>query len=109
MLGAFNAGNGAMMFQANWVNAGIEDPSSAVKGKVKVIPFPVFEDGKGTNTEIFGGAVDGFYINQNTKHSKEAVEFLMYLSGDLVHKVSWLEPACQAGKQIHSTRPACPP
>ncbi|WP_338707483.1 extracellular solute-binding protein [Paenibacillus amylolyticus] len=83
MLGAFNAGNGAMMFQANWVNAGIEDPSSAVKGKVKVIPFPVFEDGKGTNTEIFGGAVDGFYINQNTKHPKEAVEFLMYLSEQL--------------------------
>jgi raffinose/stachyose/melibiose transport system substrate-binding protein len=73
-----------MMFQANWVNAGIEDPSSsAVKGKVKVIPFPVFEDGKGTSTEIFGGAVDGFYISQTTKHPKEATEFLMYLSEQL--------------------------
>lgn len=83
MLGAFNAGNGAMMFQANWVNAGIEDPSSAIKGKVKVIPFPVFEDGKGKDTEIFGGAVDGFYISKNTSHPKEAVEFLMYLSEQL--------------------------
>lgn len=83
MLGAFNAGNGAMMFQANWVNAGIEDESSAVKGKVKVIPFPVFEDGKGKNTEIFGGAVDGFYVSSTTKHPKEAVEFLMYLSEQL--------------------------
>lgn len=83
MLGAFNAGSGAMMVQANWVNAGIEDPSSAVKGKVKVIPFPVFEDGKGKGTEIFGGAVDGFYISKNTKHPKETVEFLMYLSEKL--------------------------
>lgn len=83
MLGAFNAGSGAMMFQANWVNAGIEDPSSATKGKVQVVPFPVFEDGKGTATEIFGGAVDGFYISSTTKHPKEAAEFLMYLSEQL--------------------------
>lgn len=83
MLGAFNAGNGAMMFQANWVNAGIEDASSAVKGKVQLVPFPVFEDGKGNDTEIFGGAVDGFYISKNTKYPKEAVEFLMYLSEQL--------------------------
>lgn len=83
MLGAFNAGNGAMMFQANWVNAGIEDPASASKGNVKVIPFPVFEDGKGTATEIFGGAVDGFFISSKTKHPKEAVEFLKYLSEQL--------------------------
>ncbi|MRN54922.1 extracellular solute-binding protein [Paenibacillus monticola] len=83
MLGAFNAGNGAMMVQANWVNAGIEDPSSAVKGKVKVIPFPVFEDGKGKSTEIFGGAVDGFYISKKTNHPKETVDFLMYLSEQL--------------------------
>jgi raffinose/stachyose/melibiose transport system substrate-binding protein len=83
MLGAFNAGNGAMMFQANWVNAGIEDPASASKGNVKVIPFPVMEDGKGTATEIFGGAVDGFFISSKTKHPKEAVEFLKYLSEQL--------------------------
>ncbi|MBM6995735.1 extracellular solute-binding protein [Paenibacillus sp. DXFW5] len=83
MLGAFNAGSGAMMFQANWVNAGIEDPSSATKGKVQVIPFPVFEDGKGKATEIFGGAVDGFYVSSTTKHPKEAVDFLMYLSEQL--------------------------
>ncbi|PZD95266.1 ABC transporter substrate-binding protein [Paenibacillus sambharensis] len=83
MLGAFNAGNGAMMVQANWVNAGIEDPSSAVKGKVKVIPFPVFEDGKGDKTEIFGGAVDGFYVSKTTKHPEAAVEFLKYLSEQL--------------------------
>ncbi|WP_239613487.1 extracellular solute-binding protein [Cohnella mopanensis] len=83
MLGAFNAGNGAMMFQANWVNAGIEDPSTATKGKVKVIPFPIFEDGKGSAAELFGGGVDGFYVSSSTKHPKEAAEFLAYLSEQL--------------------------
>ncbi|MCI3922885.1 extracellular solute-binding protein [Paenibacillus sp. TRM 82003] len=83
MLGAFNAGNGAMMVQANWVNAGIEDPSSATRGKVEVIPFPVFEDGQGKGTEIFGGGVDGFYVSSATKHPEEAIEFLKYLSEQL--------------------------
>lgn len=83
MLDAFYAGQGAMIFQANWVNAGIEDVSSASRGKVQVIPFPVFEDGKGRVTEIFGGAVDGFYVSSKTKYPKEAVEFLTYLSQEL--------------------------
>lgn len=83
MLGAFNAGNGAMMFQANWVNAGIEDPSSATKGKVVVVPFPVFEDGKGTVNEFFGGSSDGFYISSSTKYPDEAYQFLLYLSEQL--------------------------
>ncbi|MFB9327777.1 extracellular solute-binding protein [Paenibacillus aurantiacus] len=83
MLGAFNAGNGAMMVQANWVNGGIEDASSAVKGKVQVVPFPIFEDGKGKNTEIFGGGQDGFYVSNSSKYQKEAVEFLTYLSMEL--------------------------
>jgi len=83
MLGAFNAGNAAMMFQANWVNAGIEDPSSATKGKVEVVPFPVFEDGKGTVGETFGGSSDGFYISSDSKHPEEAYQFLEYLSEQL--------------------------
>ncbi len=83
MLGAYNAGNAAMMFQANWVNAGIEDPSSATSGKVVVVPFPVFEDGKGTAHEFLGGSSDGFYISANTKHPDEAYQFLLYLSEQL--------------------------
>ncbi|HEX2927871.1 MAG TPA: extracellular solute-binding protein [Ruminiclostridium sp.] len=83
MLGAFNAGKGAMMFQANWVNAGIDDPASASKGKVEVIPFPVFEDGKGKATEFFGGGQDGFYVSSTTKSPEKTVQFLTYLSEQL--------------------------
>lgn len=80
MLGAFSGGKSAMMFQANWVNSPIEDPSAASSGKVVAVPFPLIKDGAGKITEFFGGGVDGFYINANTKHPKEAVEFLAYLS-----------------------------
>ncbi|MDR0638686.1 MAG: extracellular solute-binding protein [Spirochaetaceae bacterium] len=83
MLGAFNNGQGAMMFQANWINAGIEDRSSAVRGKVTAIPFPVFEGGKGKAGEFFGGGIDSYYIYSGTKHPKEAAQFLAWFSENL--------------------------
>lgn len=83
MLGAYNAANGAMMFQANWVNNGIEADTSKTKGNVEAIIFPVFADGKGKATEFFGGGQDGYYVSNSTKHPKEAVEFLVYLSQEL--------------------------
>lgn len=83
MLGSFNAANGAMMVQANWVNAGIEEDSSKTKGKVDTVIFPTFADGKGKSTEIFGGGQDGFYISKSTQHPKEAAQFLTYLSEEL--------------------------
>jgi Bacterial extracellular solute-binding protein. len=83
MLNAYNNEQGAMMFQANWVNAGIEDSSSKTKGHVKVVVFPVFSDGKGKASEFFGGGQDGFYVSANTKSPKDAVEFLTYLSEQL--------------------------
>ncbi|MDR3115305.1 MAG: extracellular solute-binding protein [Treponema sp.] len=83
MLGAFNNGQAAMMFQANWINAGIEDISSTIRGKVTVIPFPVFEDGKGKAGEFFGGGIDSYYIYSGTKYPKEAVQFLAWFSENL--------------------------
>ena len=80
MLGAFTQGKGAMMFQANWVNSAIEDQGSATSGKVEAVAFPLFKDGAGKITEFYGGGVDGYYINANTKHPKEAAEFLIFLS-----------------------------
>lgn len=80
MLGAFTGGNSAMMFQANWVNSPIEDKSAASSGKTVAVPFPLFKDGAGKATEFYGGGVDGFYVNANTKHPKEAAQFLIYLS-----------------------------
>jgi raffinose/stachyose/melibiose transport system substrate-binding protein len=83
MLGAFNNGDAAMMFQANWINAGIEADSSAVKGKVTAVKFPVFEGSVGTAAETFGGGIDSYYINSQTKYPKEAAEFLSFFSENL--------------------------
>ena len=83
MLAAFNAGKSAMLFQANWVNAGIEADDSKTKGNVDVVAFPIFKDGKGTATEFFGGGQDGYYVNNSTKNPKEAAEFLTYMSEEL--------------------------
>jgi raffinose/stachyose/melibiose transport system substrate-binding protein len=83
MLGAFNNGQAAMLYQGNWVDSGIET-SSATAGKVTVIPFPVFPDGKGTAADFYGGDVTpGYYINANTKNPKKAVEFLQFFNENL--------------------------
>ncbi len=83
MLGAFNNGNAAMLFQANWINAGIESESSAVAGKVVPVAFPVFEDGAGVAGEFFGGGIDSYYISANTEHPEEAAAFLAFFSENL--------------------------
>lgn len=83
MLASFNDARCAMMFQANWVNNGIEADNAKTKGNVEVVTFPVFKDGKGKATEFFGGGQDGFYVSSNTKSKKDAVEFLTYLSEEL--------------------------
>ncbi len=80
MVDGFAAGQGAMIFQANWVHPTFEDEEAVTNGKVKAIAFPVFEDGVGTATEFSGGGTDGYYINANTKHPKEVAEYLAYLS-----------------------------
>lgn len=80
MLGAFTGGNCAMMYQANWVNSPIQDDGAATKGKVTSVAFPVFKDGAGKAEEFSGGGQDSYYVNADTKHPKEAVEFLTYLS-----------------------------
>ncbi len=80
MVSGFAAGQGAMLFQANWIHPQLEDAEAVTSGKVKAIPFPVFADGAGAVTEFSGGGTDGYYINANTEHPKEAAEYLAYLS-----------------------------
>lgn len=80
MVDGFAAGQGAMVFQANWVHPAFEDAEAATSGKVKCISFPVIAGGAGDATQFSGGGTDGYYINANTEHPKEAAEYLMYLS-----------------------------
>lgn len=80
MIEGFAAGQGAMVFQANWVHPSFWADTAATKGKVTCVPFPVIDGGAGSITEFSGGSSDGYYINANCEHPKEAVEYLEYLS-----------------------------
>lgn len=80
MVEGFAAGQAAMLYQANWVHPTIQAEESPTNGKVTCAAFPVIEDGAGSVTEFSGGSSDGYYINANTEHPKEAVEYLEYLS-----------------------------
>lgn len=80
MIEGFAAGQGAMVFQANWVHPAFLAETAATNGKVKCIAFPVIEGGAGDATEFSGGSTDGYYINANCEHPAEAVAYLEYLS-----------------------------
>lgn len=83
MLEGFAAGQGAMIYQANWIHPAIMDEAAASSGKVKCVSFPVIEGMAGNATEFSGGTSDGYYINANCEHPKEAVEYLEYLSNKI--------------------------
>ena len=80
MVEGFAAGQGAMIFQANWVHPSFMAETAATNGKVTCVPFPVIEDGAGSITEFSGGTTDGYYVNANCEHPEETVAFLEYLS-----------------------------
>ena len=80
MVEGFAAGQGAMIFQANWVHPSFMADSAATKDNVTCVPFPVIDGGAGSITEFSGGTTDGYYINANCEHPEEAVAYLEYLS-----------------------------
>ncbi len=55
-----------------------------------VFNFPIIEDGKG-NQSYLTGYPEGFVVSGTTKHPKEAVAFLKYLTGKEVGKKEALE------------------
>lgn len=83
MIEGFAAGQGAMVFQANWVHPSFLSETATTNGKVKCVAFPVIEGGAGDMTEFSGGSSDGYYINANCEHPKEAAEYLEYLSNKI--------------------------
>lgn len=80
MVEGFAAGQGAMIFQANWVHPSFMAESAATKDNVTCVAFPVIEGAAGSVTEFSGGTTDGYYINANCEHPEEAVAYLEYLS-----------------------------
>lgn len=80
MVEGFAAGQGAMIYQANWIHPSLQAETAATNGKVTCVAFPVIEGMAGDITEFSGGTTDGYYINANCEHPEEAVAYLEYLS-----------------------------
>jgi len=62
----------AMLFNGSWVAGLCEQDNSKVKGKIVAMKFPTVDGGAGKDTEFFGGALDSFAINPQTKNQEEA-------------------------------------
>ncbi|MGF7088624.1 multiple sugar transport system substrate-binding protein [Kroppenstedtia sanguinis] len=79
---------GQAVFDRQWPYhyAKVNEASSQVKGKVAVAPLPAGEQG---SASALGGWVAG--INKNSKHKKEAWEFIKFMTGPEGQKISAID------------------
>lgn len=76
----FITGTIPMYYNGSWVATILESEDSAVKGKVRVMNFPIVNGGAGEANEWIGGIVDTFMVSANTQYPDESVQFLKYLT-----------------------------
>ncbi|MCM3600048.1 sugar ABC transporter substrate-binding protein [Robertmurraya korlensis] len=89
----FFAGKGAIFYVEL---EEFQDVENALKGNWGFFPMPSIADGNGSQKYITG-APDGFIVSSKTKHPKEAVEFLKFLTSKenslkLVKDIGWPSP-----------------
>lgn len=89
----FFAGKGAIFYVELEEFQDVED---ALKGNWGFFPMPSIADGNGSQKYITG-APDGFIVSSKSKHPKEAVEFLKFLTSKenslkLVKDIGWPSP-----------------
>jgi len=82
----FNQGKAAMLFNGTWVSGVISQEDSPVYGKIVARRFPVVEGGMGKATEFFGGPIDCFMVNADTKHKEEAVAVVKFLAENMARE-----------------------
>ncbi|MDC7287981.1 extracellular solute-binding protein [Blautia schinkii] len=75
----FMMGNIPMYFSGSWSAAQVVSEDNQVAGKIKVMPLPTVEGGKG-NTDFLGGATACYMINSKCEHPDEAVAFATALA-----------------------------
>ncbi len=72
----FTQGKSPMLYHGSWIGGALEAPDAAIKGKVDVVRFPAVSGGAGSELDTWGGPFAFFAVNSQSKHAKEAVEFL---------------------------------
>lgn len=79
----FASGQIPMYYNGSWVATALESDSSAIKGKVKAMNFPLSSGTTSSGDEWLGGVNDTFMVSSNTPHKDEAVQVLKYLTENL--------------------------
>lgn len=64
-----------MYFGGSWVSSGCDSDENDIQGKIKAVPMPTVDVGKGGINSFSGGAIDMMMINANTKYPEMAYEF----------------------------------
>lgn len=76
----FFMSNVPMYYGGSWLPVDFESKENAVQGKVKAVPMPIVEGGKGDATQFLGGSIEGYMVSSKTKYPEEAVKFAIALS-----------------------------
>lgn len=71
----FYMGMVPMYFGGSWVASGCDSEENSIQGKIKAVPMPVVDQGKGDETAFSGGVIDFMMINAKTEHPEEAYLF----------------------------------
>ncbi|QUH31631.1 extracellular solute-binding protein [Vallitalea guaymasensis] len=75
----FKAGEIPMYFHGSWFAGDLEKDGVPVKGKIKVVNFPIIEGANGDPNEFYGGAVDTFMVNSKVDNLDATIKFQKYL------------------------------
>lgn len=76
----FYMGKVPMYYSGSWTAAECDSDENDLTGKIKVMPMPTVQGGKGDATTYLGGAIDAYMVNGKTKYPDEAVKFAIALT-----------------------------
>lgn len=83
--GMFQAGNALFMNSWPYAWSLMNDPNTAVSGKIDVMPIPVGNLEKGKSSGVIGGWF--FSVSKYSKHAPIAADLIKFLSSKAQHKV----------------------
>jgi trehalose/maltose transport system substrate-binding protein len=83
--GLFQAGNAVFMNSWPYAWSLMNDPNTAVSGKIDVMPIPVGNLEKGKSSGVIGGWF--FAVSKYSKHAPIAADLIKFMSSKAQHKI----------------------
>jgi raffinose/stachyose/melibiose transport system substrate-binding protein len=81
-----------MYYSGNWTAGNCDQPSSAVRGKIVPVRFPMIAGGKGDVNDFMGGVAEEFCVSARTEHPDEAFLLCRFLAENHSRN-AWLSSA----------------